>query len=85
MSQGDGSAGALAPDLLPYGLSDLQAAARTVYALMPPTPQYRWPLLEAGFAQQPGDARAQRFEQLVARHRAPRIVDVLEAVHIDDD
>jgi len=36
-------------------LSDLQAAAQTVRAMMPPTPQYRWPLLEAGFAARPGD------------------------------
>ncbi len=28
-------------------LADLQAAAALVYAVMPPTPQYRWPLLEA--------------------------------------
>jgi threonine dehydratase len=27
--------------------ADLLAAARTVHAVMPPTPQYRWPLLEA--------------------------------------
>ena len=40
---------------MPYSLPTLQAAARTVHALMPPTPQYRWPLLEAGFARQPGD------------------------------
>src|SRR5210317_2399571 len=26
-------------------LEDIQKAARTVYAEMPPTPQYRWPLL----------------------------------------
>jgi hypothetical protein len=26
---------------------ELQAAARTVHAVLPPTPQYRWPLLEA--------------------------------------
>jgi threonine dehydratase len=37
-----------APDL--PGLVELQAAARTVHAVMPPTPQYRWPLLEAAFA-----------------------------------
>ena len=36
-------------------LSDLQAAAQTVRAVVPPTPQYRWPLLEAGFAARPGD------------------------------
>ncbi len=29
-------------------LAALRAAARTVHAVMPPTPQYRWPLLEAG-------------------------------------
>ncbi len=28
-------------------LHDLEAAAAVVYAAMPPTPQYRWPLLEA--------------------------------------
>jgi len=28
-------------------LADLEAAARLVYAAFPPTPQYRWPLLEA--------------------------------------
>jgi threonine dehydratase len=28
-------------------LADLDAAAALVYAAMPPTPQYRWPLLEA--------------------------------------
>ena len=28
-------------------LHELEAAARLVYAAMPPTPQYRWPLLEA--------------------------------------
>lgn len=28
-----------------FSLSDLDAAARTVYAAMPPTPQYAWPLL----------------------------------------
>lgn len=27
--------------------ADLRAAAELVYAVMPPTPQYRWPLLEA--------------------------------------
>ena len=26
-------------------LADIESAARTVYAAMPPTPQYRWPLL----------------------------------------
>ncbi|HMG13444.1 MAG TPA: pyridoxal-phosphate dependent enzyme, partial [Gemmatimonadaceae bacterium] len=28
-------------------LSDLEAAAALVYQSMPPTPQYRWPLVEA--------------------------------------
>ena len=28
------------------GLADLEAAAEVVYQTMPPTPQYRWPLLE---------------------------------------
>jgi threonine dehydratase len=28
-------------------LADLEAAAALVYAAMPPTPQYRWPLIEA--------------------------------------
>ena len=45
----------LVPEVSPYSLTALQAAARTVSAVMPPTPQYRWPLLEAGFARQPGD------------------------------
>ena len=40
---------------MPYSLHSLQAAAATVHAVMPPTPQYRWPLLEAAFAAQPGD------------------------------
>jgi threonine dehydratase len=40
---------------MPYTLPTLQAAARTVHAVLPPTPQYRWPLLEAGFAARPGD------------------------------
>lgn len=35
---------------MPFSLNTLQAAARTVHAVMPPTPQYRWPLLEAAFA-----------------------------------
>ena len=39
----------------PYTLPALQAAARSVLALMPPTPQYRWPQLEAAFALRPGD------------------------------
>jgi threonine dehydratase len=34
---------------------DLIAAARSVHALMPPTPQYRWPLLEALVAPKPDD------------------------------
>ena len=40
---------------MPYTLTTLQAAAATVHAVMPPTPQYRWPLLEAAFAATPGD------------------------------
>lgn len=40
---------------MPFSLPTLQAAAHTVHALMPPTPQYRWPLLEAGLAAAPGD------------------------------
>ena len=36
-------------------LADLQAAARTVHAAMPPTPQYRWPLLEAALGSRTGD------------------------------
>ena len=39
----------------PYGLDALQAAARSVHAVMPATPQYRWRQLEAAFAQRPGD------------------------------
>lgn len=38
-----------------FSLPGLQAAARTVHAVMPATPQYRWPLLEAAFAGRPGD------------------------------
>ena len=38
-----------------YTLPTLQAAAAAVHAVMPPTPQYRWPLLEAAFAARPGD------------------------------
>ena len=34
---------------------DLIAAARSVHAVMPPTPQYRWPLLEALVAPAPDD------------------------------
>ena len=41
-----------------YSLAALQAAARSVHAVMPATPQYRWPQLEAAFAQRPGDATA---------------------------
>ena len=40
---------------MPYTLNTLQAAARTVHAVLPPTPQYRWPQLEAAFAGAPGD------------------------------
>ena len=36
----------LRPDELP-SLVDLESAAALVYRSMPPTPQYRWPLLEA--------------------------------------
>lgn len=36
---------ATAPAPLP-SLADLEAAARLVYGEMPPTPQYRWPLLD---------------------------------------
>ena len=39
-------------------LASLRAAARSVHAVMPPTPQYRWPLLEAAFAGSPGDGTA---------------------------
>ena len=35
----------LAPAPLPT-LAELESAARLVYEVMPPTPQYRWPLLE---------------------------------------
>jgi threonine dehydratase len=34
---------------------ELQSAARTVHAVLPPTPQYRWPLLEALIAPRPDD------------------------------
>ena len=42
----------IAPDAAPAApalptLADLEAAAALVYQVMPPTPQYRWPLLEA--------------------------------------
>lgn len=40
---------------MPYTLTSLQAAARRVHAVMAPTPQFRWPLLEAAFAGAPGD------------------------------
>jgi threonine dehydratase len=36
-----------APDAVLPNADDLAAAARVVYAAMPATPQYRWPLLEA--------------------------------------
>jgi threonine dehydratase len=39
-------------------LDELTAAARIVHAVMPPTPQYRWPLLEALFARGPDDGTA---------------------------
>ena len=39
-------------------LASLRCAARSVHAVMPPTPQYRWPLLEAAFASSPGDGTA---------------------------
>ncbi|WP_284616080.1 threonine dehydratase [Aquabacterium humicola] len=34
---------------------ELQSAARLVHAVLPPTPQYRWPLLEALIAPRPDD------------------------------
>jgi threonine dehydratase len=37
----------LARDASPPSLADLEAAAAIVRAAMPPTPQYRWPLLDA--------------------------------------
>jgi threonine dehydratase len=40
---------------MPYTLNTLQAAAATVHAVMPATPQYRWPQLESAFAAAPGD------------------------------
>lgn len=40
---------------MPLTLPTLQAAAHTVHAVMPATPQYRWPLLEAAFAARPDD------------------------------
>ena len=43
---------------MPDTLASLRAAARSVHAVMPPTPQYRWPLLEAAFAASPGDGTA---------------------------
>lgn len=39
----------------PLDHRNLVDAARCVHAVMPPTPQYRWPLLEALFAPRPGD------------------------------
>ncbi len=48
------AAAAPAADTAPT-LAALRAAARTVHAVMPPTPQYRWPLLEQAFAAAPGD------------------------------
>jgi len=36
-----------AGDGAPPSLADLEAAAAIVHAAMPPTPQYRWPLLDA--------------------------------------
>jgi threonine dehydratase len=39
---------------MPYTLPTLQAAAHTVHAVMPATPQYRWPLLEAALSGQAG-------------------------------
>jgi threonine dehydratase len=35
--------------------ANLEAAARSVQAVVPPTPQHRWPLLEQALAAQPGD------------------------------
>ena len=43
---------------MPDTLASLRAAARCVHAVMPATPQYRWPLLEAGFAAATGDGTA---------------------------
>ncbi len=40
---------------LGHTLAALREAARCVHALMPATPQYRWPLLEQAFAGRPGD------------------------------
>jgi threonine dehydratase len=42
-----GAAPDAAPDAVLPNADDLAAAARVVYAAMPATPQYRWPLLEA--------------------------------------
>ena len=39
----------------PDALANLRDAARTVHAVMPATPQYRWPLLEAALQGAPGD------------------------------
>lgn len=38
--------------------ANLADAARRVHAVLPPTPQYRWPLLEAQFAARAGDGTA---------------------------
>ena len=46
MSAPASAPGAAPVPLMPNG-DDLAAAARVVYAAMPPTPQYRWPLVEA--------------------------------------
>jgi hypothetical protein len=35
-------------------LDALEAAAALIYQSMPPTPQYRWPLLESGLEQPSG-------------------------------
>jgi threonine dehydratase len=40
------SIASIEPALLP-SLSDFDAAAALIYNAFPPTPQYRWPLLEA--------------------------------------
>jgi threonine dehydratase len=39
-------------------LTALRQAAAIVHAVMPPTPQYRWPLLEQAFAAHAGDGTA---------------------------
>jgi len=38
-----------------FSLAMLRDAAATVYRVMPATPQYRWPLLEAAISQRPAD------------------------------